>query len=175
VASDAVVIGSVGILTSGVVGPAVAARWARERQERDFRHDLELRHEEDLRGVLEHAAEILGPGVTNLRRAVEAARERRAPPDDVQEWARQVHLARERLLLRLSDSDAVVARYTEARDLLTGLAELQADAHIPARDDEETSASEGSVNATIEQFEAKRSEFLAAARERLTVRSQPDR
>jgi hypothetical protein len=170
--SDAVIIGSVGILTSGVFGPAVAARWARERQEREFDHDLALRRTEDLRQVLDDAAVLLGAGATNLRRVFEAAKNRRESPADVQEWASRVHLARERILLRLAEDDPVVARYSEARDALTGRLgrAIQADAIDAAG--EQAQPTHADLNAAIEDFEAKRSAFLAAARDLLEERGQ---
>jgi hypothetical protein len=164
--SDAVIIGTVGILTSGVFGPAVAARWARERQEREFEHDVALRRNEDLRQVLDDAAVLLGSGVTNLRRAFEAARDRRGSPSDVQEWASRVHLARERILLRLAEDDPVVARYTEAREALTGPLGRAIQAGASGAGGDESSAN-AELDLAIADFEAKRSSFLAAARELL--------
>jgi hypothetical protein len=81
--SDPVLIGSVGIVTSGILGPAVAARWARKRQEREFEYDRTIRRNEDLRQVLDDAAVLLGAGVTNLRRAAEEATAGRSTPADI--------------------------------------------------------------------------------------------
>ena len=166
-ATDAVILGSLGIVTSGVLGPAAAARWARSRQEREFQHDLSTRRTDDLRRVLDDAAVLLGAGVTNLRLAAEASQSHHDPPPEVREWASQVHLARERILLRLPEDSVVVSRYTEARDLLTdrvGLA-LEADAGRPGAGE-----TGDDLSAAIEQFEDRRSAFLAAGRALLEQR-----
>jgi hypothetical protein len=168
-ASDAVIIGSVGIVTSGVLGPAVAARWARARQDREFENDRKVRRNEDLRHVLDDAAVLLGAGITNLRRAFEATSAGRESPPDVQEWASRVHLARERILLRVSERDQVVSRYTEARDALTGSLGKAIENASPVGSREHLATTD--LNAAIEDFEAKRSAFLAAARALLDDRT----
>lgn len=149
----------------------MAARWARERQRHEFDHDLALRRNEDLRAVLDDAAVLLGAGVTNLRRAFEAARDQRNSPADVQEWASRVHLARERILLRLAEDDPVVARYSEARDALTGPLGMAIQADAGGTAGEETQATNADLDAAIEDFEIKRSVFLAAARDLLEDRT----
>lgn len=163
-ATDAVILGSLGILTSGVLGPAAAARWARAQQVREFQHDLMTRRTEDLRSVLDDAAVLLGAGVTNLRLAAESAHRRQDSPPEVREWAGQVHLARERILLRLTEDHPVVVRFTEARDLLATRVGTALDA------DADRVVLSNDLTAAIEEFENKRSAFLGEARRLLGQR-----
>lgn len=163
VPSSTTVISVAGILTSGVVGPSALAWWAQRRQEHEFANDRAVNWDEDLRGLLDDAAVLLGGGATNLRLVYEASHRRQQPPTEVGEWASRVHLTRERLLLRLPEDDRVVVAYTATRDSLESILQAMAAGKSAAADD---------LEAAIAAFEARRSAFLTAAREVLSADHQ---
>lgn len=147
--SDTTEIAVVGIVVSGVLGPAVAALWAWRAQLRQFRHERSIDQREDLRMLLDDGAQVLGSGVTRLRSAAQGE----APPD-LADWSREVHLTGERLLLRLDPDSLAVRRYMGAKEALTVVAET-------------ASSGEGSgpYEAAVDSFIEQRLSFLAAARE----------
>jgi len=148
--SSATIIGITGITVSGIVGPFVAA-WAHRRGDKQrFEREQLRRHREDLRGVLDEGALLLGAGQTNLRLAHEAVSRGEAEPADVREWASEVHLLGQRLLLRLSREDPVVAKYEQVRAALVAVGESYGD--------------ESGYSQAVDAFEARRSEFLEEAR-----------
>ncbi len=141
-----------GIVVSGVAGPAVAS-WATRRASRQqFRREVASRRRDDLRSVLDHAAELLSVGATNFRMAADADQANRPPPPEVTEWAGQVHVLEQRLLLRLPAGHPVVVAYGEVRDALVALGTAAV-----AEDDE----------GAIAAFERARALFLEEARKAL--------
>jgi hypothetical protein len=120
--TDTTTIALAGILTSGVVGPGFAAAWQRLSQRRQFRHEHSLKQYEDLRTLLDDAAQVLGAGITNLRVFQEGSGD--ITPEQLHEWSSKVHLTRERLLLRLPADSSVVRAYTDARAKLTDLSSV---------------------------------------------------
>src|SRR3954463_13874892 len=85
---DTATIALAGILTSGVVGPGFAAAWHRLSQRRQFRHEHALKEYEDLRSLLDEAAQVLGAGITNLRVSQEGAGD--IKPEELHEWSSKV-------------------------------------------------------------------------------------
>jgi hypothetical protein len=152
--SDTVIVSIVGIVTSGVVGPGVAAWWARNRQHAEFEHDRETRRADDLRQVLDNAAICLGSGLSRFREAFEAEAAGQPIPAERQEWFEQAHLAHERLRLRLPEGHPVIDRYETARERLLDFAEMleQTQGQDRGRENEATAA-----------FEQARGEFLSEA------------
>jgi hypothetical protein len=149
--SDTAAISMVGIVVSGVVGPGVAAHWARTRQRDDHQHARAQKELDDLTSLLDAAAVTLAPGVTRLRQA------RSEAEPDIAMWATEVHATYERLLLRVPVGDPVATSYMTARDRLTAVAATF-----------DASASEAEENEAIESFEEARLSYLNAARACLT-------
>ena len=116
--SGAVVLGVTGIVVSGVAGPAVSAWFSRRGDRQRFERDQLQRTREDLRAIADEAAVLLGAGETNLRVANEAAARGESEPDEVRQWAGDVHLLGQRLLLRLSQADPIVKAYEDVRTAL---------------------------------------------------------
>jgi hypothetical protein len=135
-----------GIVVSGVVGPSVASWASRRASRQQFGRDVALGRRDDLRSLLDQAAELLSVGATNIRLAEEADRSGRPAPEDVSEWADKVYVLEQRLLLRLSTAHPVVVRYAEVRQTLVAL---------------------GTSEASVEEFETARSAFLESARRAL--------
>jgi hypothetical protein len=148
--SNAVVLGVTGIVVSGVVGPLVVGWMSRRGDLQRFERDQQQRRREDLQAVVDDGAVLLGAGETNLRLAHEAASRDTAPPADVGEWARNVHLLEQRLLLRLPANDPVVTKYEAVRKALIAVGETYGD--------------EARYPQAVTDFEARRSEFLDEAR-----------
>jgi hypothetical protein len=143
-----------GIVVSGVAGP-MASAWASRRASRQqFDRDIASHHRDDLRALVDHAAELLSAGATYLRLAAEADQTGESSPAEVGEWAGEVYVLEQRLLLRLPATHPVVAAYVEVRNSLIelGTAALVEDA-------------ESSINA----FEEARSTFLDRTREALNA------
>src|SRR5581483_12062969 len=90
--SSATILGVTGIVVSGVVGQLIALWGNRNGDRRRHALDAQRRQHEDLQAVVDDGAVLLGAGETNLRLAHEAASQNAAPPADVGEWARNVHL-----------------------------------------------------------------------------------
>jgi hypothetical protein len=148
-ASRTLVVAIAGIGVSGVVGPAVTA-WATRRANRQqFERDQRAKRREDFRTLVDDAAKLLGVGVTNLRVAREAKRAGGTEPAEVGEWASQVHLLRQRLLLRRPASDTVVRAYDDVLSSLAG---------VPG------AADERAYEQAVTKYEACLDSFLGSAR-----------
>jgi hypothetical protein len=93
---------------------------------------------------------LLGAGETNLRLAHEAAAHGDPEPAEVREWASQVYLLGQRLLLRLPGDDPVVASYQNVRDALVTVGQAYGD-QAPYQD-------------AAAKFEVQRTLFLDEAR-----------
>jgi hypothetical protein len=154
--SDVVVISIAGILTSGVLGPAAAARWARNRQSREFEHDRRTRRTDDLRLVLDNAAVSLGSGISRFRSAFEAEAAGAPVPASMAEWAERAHLADERLRLRLPTTHPVVITYEAARERLVEFAEMldETQGKDPDRAEDARSAFESARGAFLGEAQA---------------------
>jgi hypothetical protein len=156
--SSAAILGVTGIVVSGVVGPLLVGWTSRRGDRQRFERDQRQRRREDLQAVVDDGAVLLGAGETNLRLAHEAASQDALPPSDVGEWARNVHLLGQRLLLRLPASDSVVTKYEAVRRALVAVGETYGD--------------EARYPQAVTDFEARRGEFLDEARatlERTTI------
>jgi len=102
---------------------------------------------------------LLGAGETNLRLAHEAASQDASPPADVGEWARNVHLLGQRLLLRLPANDSVVTKYEAVRQALVAVGETYGD--------------EARYPQAVTDFEVRRGAFLDEARAALERTTTP--
>jgi hypothetical protein len=144
------IVGVVGIIVSGVLGPSIATLLSRRNARQQFKRELIVGRREDLTRLLDEAAKLLGVSGSNLRRGREARAAGVGPPSDVEEWERAVFPLGQRLRLHLPAEHSVVAAYEQVREMLTMLAEAGGD--------------EAAYTRTWEQFEQARSRFLEAAR-----------
>jgi hypothetical protein len=144
------IVGVVGIVVSGVLGPSIATLLSRRNARQQFKRDLIVGRREDLTRLLDEAAKLLGMSGSKLRLSHEARAAERRPPADVEEWARAVFPLGQRLRLHLPAEHPVVAAYEQVREMLTMLDERAAD--------------EAAYDRAWEQFEQARSLFLEAAR-----------
>ena len=139
----------VGIIVSGVIGPAATA-WATRRANRQqFARDHRARARDDFRSLVDDAATLLGAGVTNLRRSRDARSAGGDEPLDVKEWATHVHLLKQRLLLRRPADDAVMTSYGAVLGALADVGE--------AAEDE-------AYEAAVAIYESRMEAFLTTAR-----------
>jgi hypothetical protein len=107
-----------GIAISGVVGPSVTSWATRRANKQQFERDQKAKQREDFRDVVDDAAKLLGAGATNLRLAREAADAGLDEPEAVTEWAGNVHLLKQRLLLRRAATESVVTSFDAVLDAL---------------------------------------------------------
>jgi hypothetical protein len=142
----------VGIVVSGVVGPAATAWGTRRAARKQFIRDREAKRREDLRELLDEAASLLGVGAIRLRELREASGAGETLPDEVRAWPASVYTMGQRLQLRLGRNNEVVSKYDQVRQRL-----VETDG-VTDRD--------GHENA-IRRFEGARDCFLEAARTEL--------
>jgi hypothetical protein len=150
----ALVVGVVGILVSGLVGPSVAAVWTDKRErEKDERGRLAAR-QDDLRGVVDEAAKVLGDAVPRLRAALGAQIANQPLPSDVRDFLAEVFTLGQRLRLRAAATDQVVTTYDAAREQLKVVSEAR--------------TSQNAFDDAAKQFALRRAEFLDHARRALS-------
>jgi hypothetical protein len=126
------VVAIVGIGVSGFVGPAATA-WATRRANRQqFERDQKAKRRDDFRDLVDDAAKLLGAGVTNLRRSRDAKSAGEDDPPDVNEWATQVHLLKQRLLLRRGSDTPVMTSYEEVLEALAAVGSADAEPEYDA-------------------------------------------
>lgn len=153
--SSTVGVAVVGIVVSGVVGPAVMAWAARRANRAQFERDQGSLRRADLRALVDQAAELLGAGATNLRLEFEARAGGRQPPPEVREWSSAVFLLQQRLLLRLPPDHQVITDYDAVRTALVGVGAA--------------GGGSAALDAAILRFEATRAQFLDRARMALSA------
>lgn len=150
----ALVVGVVGILVSGLVGPSVAAVWTSKRErEKDERARLAAR-QDDLRDVVDDAAKVLGDAVPRLRAALGAQIAHQPLPVDVRDFLAEVFTLGQRLRLRVAATDQVVTAYDAAREQLKVVSEAR--------------TSQNAFDDAAKQFAIRRAEFLDYARKALS-------
>lgn len=131
--SDTAVVSIAGIAVSGLLGPAAASLWARRQQRREHLHDRGLKRFDDLVDLLDRSAELLAPGTSHVRAAFEAAQRGDPEAADICDWASEVHVAYERILLRLPKDDPVSQAYRTAQKRLATLGDVIDEAAAQAR------------------------------------------
>ncbi len=144
------IVGVVGIVVSGILGPAVTIGLSRKSARQQFKRDLIVARRDDLARLLDEAALLLGAGGTNLRLLEEASDRKPAPPA-ADEWARSVFPLGQRLRLYLPDEHAVVRAYDDVRQRLT--------------DAQKAISNETSFSEALDRYEQARAAFLDAARD----------
>lgn len=142
----------VGIVVSGILGPQLTA-WATRRADRKrFEREQAAKRRDDLRQLVDEAAQLLAPGATNLRLLREADIAKAPADPDVSDWPRRVYVLGQRLRLRLPLEAAVVQHYEEVRIKLVAAAEARG---------------EDSDEEALVEFEAARARLLDTARDAL--------
>jgi hypothetical protein len=152
-ADQTLIVSIVGIGVAGVVGPAVTA-WATRRASRQqFERDQAGKRRDDLRKLVDEAAELLAAGATNIRRLSSAAQMNQPPPAEVETWAQTVFSLQQRLRLRLPADHEVVETYDAVRLKLVAIGQR---GHAAGAEQE-----------LVVEFERDRDTFLDAARRAL--------
>lgn len=138
-----------GIVVAGLLGPSATA-WATRRANRQqFERDHRARRRDDFRALVDDAAKLLGAGVTNLRIGREAKAEGSEEPKEVKEWASEVHLLRQRLLLRRAAGEPVMTAYASVLDALEQVG---------------AAASDEAYEQAVTNYEQSMEQFLSSAR-----------
>jgi hypothetical protein len=143
-----VTVSAIGIVVSGVVGPAISSWAGRRADAQRFRREQAGVRRDDLRSVVDDAARLLAVGATNVRLIRDARQAGVEEPRDVKDWASNVHALQQRLLIRVSEGDPIAVSYQQVREALIALDQ-------PKRAD---------LGDAVAEFEAKRIAFLDAAR-----------
>jgi hypothetical protein len=146
------VVAITGIGVSGLLGPSATAWATRRGAKQQFERDQRARRRDDFRQLVDDAAKLLGVGVTNLRIGREAKAAGRSEPQTIKEWASEVHLLRQRLLLRRAANDRVLTSYSAVLDALQVVAAARAD-----QDYEQA----------VDEYTKRMNDFLSAARSSL--------
>jgi hypothetical protein len=144
------IVGVVGIVFSGFVGPTVTGWLTGGRERQKDERALTVSRRDNLREVVDEAAKVLGAAVTNLRAAREAEEKSDPIPKETTELLAIVFPLGQRLRLRLPASSDVVKSYDEARE------KLEAVWHVMNEG--------GDFDAAIKEFELAREQFLDNAR-----------
>jgi hypothetical protein len=147
------IVGVVGILVSGLLGPTATAILSRKSAQRDFKRNLIRARRDDLRTLLDEAALALGSGATNLRLIQEASAEKRQASPQLDVWVKGIFPLGQRLRLHLPNDHPVLTAYERVRDCLAS-----AQSTIDVGHD---------VEKALSDYEHARAAFLESAREAL--------
>jgi hypothetical protein len=143
-------IGAIGIVVSGIVGPAIAARMSERRERQKDNRAAAAARQIDLRGVVDEAAQTLGGAVAKLRPLLEAEQRGDTHPKEPAEFIGSLFPLGQRLRLRLPDTDPVVVAYDDVMAKLVTLSKAV--------------SSQAAFDQATQQFEAARRQFLEAGR-----------
>jgi hypothetical protein len=143
-------IGVVGILVSGLLGPAASSWFSRKSARQQFKRDLITARRDDLRQLVDDATFLLGAGGTNLRLLHEADARKAPPPPAALEWALSIFPLGQRLRLRLPADHPVVRAYDDVRQKLIEAQEAISNTEVFDR--------------ALTHYEQARAAFLDAAR-----------
>lgn len=146
-----------GIVVSGALGPWLAGLAQRRADRQRFQQDRAAVRRDDLRALLDRAAELLAPGATNLREISHTHQ----IPVELNDWMKETFTMGQRLRLRLPDDHDVVTAYDEVREAMTGVSDLAVDAPC--------------YHAAVTRFEEARAAFLETGRVELASPVPVDR
>jgi hypothetical protein len=147
------IVGVVGIVVSGLLGPTVAAAWTTRRErERDHFALVDVRRR-DLREVIDETAKLLGGAVPQVKRLMAAEKEGEALPPGPADLLSELVPQGQRLQLRLTTQHEVVWLYEDACNGLRALAKER--------------TSQAAFDEARKRFEAQREVFLNAGRKAL--------
>lgn len=144
------IVGVVGIVFSGFVGPTVTGWWSARREREKDQRALVLARRDDLRALVDEAARVLGGAVAQLRPLLQAELEGRTPPKEPADFLGSLFPLGQRLRLRRAEGDAVVTTFDNARLQLLNVAGA--------------TRSQDAFDAATVTFEAARADFLEAGR-----------
>ena len=153
--NSTLIVGTVGILVSGLVGPSVAARWTtRLEREKDTRA-RSIARRDDLRVIVDEAAKALGGAVARLRPALEAQQSGQPLSQDTRDFLADLFTLGQRLRLRVPAVDPMVSSYDTAREQLIAVSRA--------------TNSQAAFDAAATTFEDRRADFLDQSREALNA------
>jgi hypothetical protein len=144
------IVGVVGIVVSGLMGPSVAAAWTSRRERQSDHRALVVARRDDVRALLDEAARVLGGAVGHLRPLLAAEQRGEPPPQEAADFLGSLVPLGQRLRLRLPSEHDVIAAYERVREKLRVLAQA--------------TQSQSAFDAAVDEFEAERERFLAAGR-----------
>jgi hypothetical protein len=144
------VVGVVGIVFSGLIGPSVSAGWVSRRERRRDHQTTIIKRREDLQLVVDEAAKILGGAVSHLRPLLAAKQANKPLPTGPADLLKELVPLGQRLQLRLPESHQVLKRYEGARK---GLIQVS-----------HADSSQAEFDEAADKFESLRGQFLDAAR-----------
>lgn len=147
------VVGVVGIIMSGFVGPSVTAWFTSRREEARDMRTLATAQLENLREVLDDAAKLLSNAVGQLRPLLAAAQEDKPLPKEPADFLSSFAPLGQRLRLRLPDTHPVVIDYENVTTRLREVARA--------------TATQSQFDAAVGRFETARDEFLESSRAEL--------
>jgi hypothetical protein len=107
--NSTLVVGVVGIVFSGFVGPSIVAYFTGRRELAKDARTLTVARQDDLRDVLDEAAQVLSGAVGRLRPLLAAALAGEDLPKDPADFLGSLAPLGHRLRLRLPDADPVVS------------------------------------------------------------------
>jgi hypothetical protein len=143
-------VGIVGIVVSGFVGPTITALWTASRERSKDTRALIVARRHDLRELLDEVARVLGGAVTQLRPLLDAQRSGADLPKEPADFLSGLVPLGQRLRLRLPEGHPVLGAYDAAREAL-GQLEGALDSQV-------------TWDQAVTHFEAKRTAFLEAGR-----------
>lgn len=146
------IVGVVGILVSGLVGPSVAAWFTARREESKDERSYRVAQRDDLRALVDESAEALTNAASRVRQARKAQEARVAMPKEVKESLASLAVFRQRLLLRLEEDDDVIREFERARECVRRLAGAR---------------TQSEFERIVDLLDAARTRYLAAARRTL--------
>lgn len=154
------IVGVVGILVSGLVGPTVTALWtARREKQKDHRAAVSARRD-DLRTLLDEAAKSLAAAVPTLRPLLQAHLAGEALPEGPRDFLSALFPLEQRLAIRVGGEHALVTGFRAAREALITVSEA--------------TGSQQKFDEAVKEFEAKRAKFLEAGRSALAAPIEKD-
>lgn len=159
--NSTLIVGVVGIVFSGFVGPSVVAFFTARRERSKDKRALIVARRDDLRALVDEAAGVLGGAVSALRPLLAAELAGEEAPKEPRDFVGALVPLGQRLRLRLPATHALVKAYDTTRDKLLGLA--------GATD------SQAAFDAAIGEFETARQAFLDEARKVLQAPVDEDK
>jgi hypothetical protein len=147
------VVGIVGIVFSGFIGPTITAYFTGRRERAKDTRGLAVARQDDLREALDEAAKVLSGAVGHLRPLLAASLAGQELPKQPADFLGSLAPLGHRLRLRLPDTDPVVTSYDEAVGSLRAVAKA--------------TGSQAMFEAAVLAFDTGRDAFLATSRAKL--------
>lgn len=149
------IVGVVGIVVSGFIGPTITAVLTSRRERQKDQRAYIVGGRDDLRALVDHAAESFGGAVSKLRPALQAEQAGAPLPKEAVDFLGTLFPLGQRLRLRLPEDDPVVHAYDAVREKLLGLSKA--------------TTSQEAFDKAADEFELSRAAFLNAARVKLQM------